>query len=278
MPDEIEIPDGAITRRTFVAGAAVAGGVACTAATVYALAAPLAIVKTSEAQTIDYMGAHKAAGPAPRGIPWLPVDTDANGNLIGRTEFLGENILEWYRYCGHEGSPGLQPDGWTGPNTLQYFITEDKVAQGFNPWYRSLAEKRASMNVKDFENQPVGQGAAAIWRSDPEDPVKSNIVTVIIIKVPKDDLESVIEFEGIAADKKDAAIALIKKTGFIGYVGFCTHFCCVPGWKEAPGQAIPRGAWDMIFCTCHMSQYDPITIKAYSFLQEQGGGGAEGGH
>jgi Rieske Fe-S protein len=51
----------------------------------------------------------------------------------------------------------------------------------------------------------------------------------------------------------------------IGYVSFCKHFCCVPGWRESP-TARERGFWEDIFCTCHASAYDPRRIRSDYFM------------
>jgi Rieske Fe-S protein len=47
--------------------------------------------------------------------------------------------------------------------------------------------------------------------------------------------------------------------GFIAWLNKCTHFCCVPGWKQLPGSAT-FNAENAVYCQCHQSVYQPFSV------------------
>ena len=47
--------------------------------------------------------------------------------------------------------------------------------------------------------------------------------------------------------------------GFIAWLNKCTHFCCVPGWKQS-ADAPKFNAADDVYCQCHQSVYNPFSI------------------
>ena len=53
--------------------------------------------------------------------------------------------------------------------------------------------------------------------------------------------------------------------GFIAWLNKCTHFCCVPGYKQA-ADAARFGGEDGVYCQCHQSVYDPFSIVQTLFI------------
>ncbi|HWG89285.1 MAG TPA: hypothetical protein VNZ52_00400 [Candidatus Thermoplasmatota archaeon] len=302
-PDNLET--GNVGRRAFVKGSVAAAATVAVGGTAFSIVKPLAIIKPSTAREINYIASFKVAGPAPRGIPWLPLRINDAGEIEGIPDWpaqagvsaLTSPNLDWYRYCGHENAPGLLSqtvDGTTtfpyqGDNKLRYFVTEDKILQGFNPWYKDLiGDVMRADHFKDVYTGDAGapdainSGAGGNWRSEGQ--AGANIVSVIIIKVDPKKLT----FDDRV--KEDVAAAVRKNVedaqGLMAFIAFCTHFCCLPGWKEdktargakgIPGQG-DGTSWDLIFCTCHLSRYNPINLTQSKFvLQEATGDDAAGG-
>lgn len=257
-----------MNRRSFVKASLGAGVLGAGAAAAYGMGKPLALTGGTQAVKVEFLGAKRVGGPAPRGLPILPLELDSEGNIIGQIVETdgGLTNLDWYQYCGHEDAPGLQAEVNFPDNLVRYFITPDKIAQGFNPWYADLVGN--PMNVNDFPD--VGFGAAGNWRSEGQ--TGAGIITAIVVNVGKD-LDNVggtgnkLTFED-ADQWADPVRAQVEETGLLGFVSFCSHFCCVPGWKEADKSlADSKNAWDTLFCTCHFSVYDPAVLKVDNFLK-----------
>lgn len=267
-----------MNRRSFVktcVGAASAGALAASG---LGLAAGLAIPRRAGGAVLNYYGAHRVAGPAPRGVPYIPVTVE-NGVFVGKTSIPGRdggevNVLEWYKYCGHAGAPGLNPD-FTEDNTLTYFIAEEKL-KSITPWFKDLLGK--PIRPEDFPAD--GFGASFIWRSAGQS--GPNVLTGVLIKAPNREIELVSSVVAPAKPIRDEdEFAYVRENifheNYIGVSTFCTHFCCIPGYREAEALARPRDAWDNMFCTCHNSNYNHRQPVLYSFSPEVVGGADEGG-
>ncbi|MDX1610937.1 MAG: hypothetical protein R3185_01125 [Candidatus Thermoplasmatota archaeon] len=241
---------------------------------------------------ITYPGIHVMEGsPAPYGLPVIPLEITSSGDLIGRPD-AAENQLSWYKYCSHERAPGTEPS-FESDNLLSYFVTEEKIHKGFDAWYKDLIGE--TINVEDFpDSEPLdkfsefpGVGAAFKWRSEGVDP--EDTITGIVTKMPADALSFGSRVtEPQKQEWLDTWFPLNPNDDserFVASCSFCTHFCCVPGFHESE-LAISSGYGQTIFCTCHLSRYDPFKISMYDrtifvFPQgegEGGGGGGGGGH
>lgn len=279
-------------RRSFVKLCVGAAGVGAAAATGLGLAAGLAIPRKPGGALLRYYGAHRVAGPAPRGVPFIPITVE-NGVFVGKptlTDPEGNqiNALDWYKYCGHAGAPGLQP-GFTNDNTLTYFEKEDYKT--LTPWFKERFGN--PIGPDDFPGN--GFGAAFVWRSKGQ--AGSSILSGVIIKAHPDEIKyvtsAVSPAKPLASEDEFRWVREnVFHENFIAVSTFCTHFCCVPGYREAELLARPRNAWDNMFCTCHNSNYNFRQPVAYTFspevvadptaggfdplLTRQGGGG--GGH
>jgi Rieske Fe-S protein len=270
-------------RRTFVktcVGVAAGGAIAASG---LSMAAGLAIPRKAGGALIRYYGAHRVGGPAPRGVPLIPITVE-DGKFVGKTsipKFEGEgeqNVLDWYKYCGHASAPGLSPE-FTKDNTLTYFIAEEKL-KAITPWF------------KDFLGEPIRPehfpadnfGASFVWRSKGQ--AGTSLISGVIIRAQPEGTTLGPNFTTSvkppakplkSKDEYDFVRKNVHHENFIAVSTYCTHFCCVPGYREAEALARPRDAWDNMFCTCHNSNYDFRQPVAYTFSPEVTAAAGEGG-
>ncbi|MFB6194535.1 MAG: ubiquinol-cytochrome c reductase iron-sulfur subunit [Haloplanus sp.] len=260
-------------RRRFVkgvvGGSALAGVGALGTATVNsATASPGAGGGTTQAWAIENTG-----GPAPRGMPQIPLEIDSEGYVkgiwpevetvtqggrqikIAEMELGGETYSsEWYQYCGVEGYQGIQPS----------YESDNYFRSGSNPaydWQAQSKEQGDRFHVDDFSNYEtwgngigtagVGKPATGTWRSqDAED-----IVPIQLIRSTR--IEE--------AAKDDEWLQASTAEGFIAWLNKCTHFCCVPGYKQSL-DADRFGNPNHVYCQCHQSMYDPFSIVQTLFV------------
>jgi len=219
------------------------------------------------------------AGPAPRGMPQIPIEIDDEGYIKGvfpeyeevtvrgrtvqeaKTEIGGyEYGAQWFQYCGVQSYAGLQP----GADQDNYFRYS---SSGFD-WHGDLGGDR--VNVADFEevgdgyeewgngvgDPGIGKPASATWRS--QDVSGKDTMPVQIIRSTKIE-EMVEQASGEEAEWLEAS----TDQGTIAWLNKCTHFCCVPGFK-AEGSAKFNGEND-VYCPCHQSVYDPFSNVQTTF-------------
>jgi Rieske Fe-S protein len=257
-PEGLQKPIG---RRDFVKSSVVvaAGGAIVAGAVPYVV--PLSY-NPRKIPRFPYVGARiLPPGPAPQGIPLIPVLVNKDGLLEGVPENRKSKVkhdLSWYKYCSHEAAPGLDIS-FTQDNKLRYYTNPEKVsvarAQGLALWYENLLDQE--LRADHFKK--IGDGAPFRWRSEGQ--VGTNIVTGIIIKVDPSKIKGSLP-DGFVWDNKDGS-------GFIAVCSFCAHFCCVPGYLEnnSPKTHEPgKGVNDtVIYCSCHDSRYDFTDIRQYTF-------------
>jgi Rieske Fe-S protein len=260
-------------RRRFVkgvvGGSALAGVGALGTVTVNsATASPGAGGGSTQAWAIE-----NTAGPAPRGMPQIPIEIDSEGYLKGvwpdvetvtqggRQVQIAEMDLggttyssEWFQYCGVEGYAGIQP-GYESDN---YFRTGSNPAYN---WQSQSKEEGDRLHVDDFSDYEewgngigtagVGKPATGRWRSeDAED-----IVPIQVIRSTRIE-EAAQDSEWLQASTSE---------GFIAWLNKCTHFCCVPGYKQSE-DAARFGNADGVYCQCHQSIYDPFSLVQTLFI------------
>ena len=260
-------------RRSFVKACVTTAGVGALAASGLGLAAGLEIPRKAGLPPVRYFGCHRVSGPAPRGIPYIPI-TIENGTFVGKPTIPkvkgdGEiTALDWYKYCGHSGAPGLQLP-FTKDNTLTY-LAKEEYESAITPWFKPYLNQPVKLEHFPAENF----GAAFKWRSQNQS--GSNVLTGIIIRAPVSQLERVTSTSPPAKPISEEEFQWIRKNVwcekdgnfYIGVSSFCTHFCCAPGYREAEKLARPRNAWNNIFCTCHNSNYNYRQPVAYNFAPE----------
>ncbi|RBI61278.1 ubiquinol-cytochrome c reductase iron-sulfur subunit [halophilic archaeon] len=273
MAEEDKYPESTGRRRFVkgVVGSATLAGVGVTGAT--ALKATTA--PTGEGGGITkFMGMENTDGPAPRGMPQIPIEIDDEGYLKGvmpkpetkteqgREVTVAEKKIggityspRWFQYCGVQTYKGIDPEA----DQDDYFRYKEGAKFDWQSQEVSAGDK---VHVDDFSNYEtwgngigksgLGKPAMVTWRS--QDVPASETITVQVIRSTR-------------VEKMSNQSKWLKEStekGFIANLNKCTHFCCVPSFKGIPGSA-KFGAENMIYCPCHQSVYDPYSIVELSF-------------
>ncbi|WP_224334154.1 ubiquinol-cytochrome c reductase iron-sulfur subunit [Haloprofundus halobius] len=213
------------------------------------------------------------AGPAPRGMPQIPVEIDDDGNIRGiwpEVKTVEQNGVEveiaemqlggttysseWFQYCGVESYEGLSPS-YESDN---YFLSDSAPPYS---WQQESKSEGDQINISDFEDYEswgngigqagIGKPASATWRSeDAEDVIPVQMIRSTRIE------EAAQNNQWLQASTSQGVIAWLNK---------CTHFCCVPGYKTTGSSATFGGA-DAVYCQCHQSVYDPFSVVETLFV------------
>ncbi len=209
--------------------------------------------------------AERVGGPAPRGVPYIPV-TVQDGVFVAkpRLRFQGRDldVLSWLRYCGQQGAPNLDP-AFTEDQTLRYHRKDSYRA--LTPWYADRYD--APIRPEDFPD--VGFGAVFRWRS--EGVPSRDVLMGLLLRLDPATLGAPAPLQGghrLTAQEWDFVRREVFHEGFVAVATRCTHFCCDAVWKEVEALQRPRDAWDDVFCTCHNARFDPRRAVAYDFLPE----------
>ena len=226
----------------------------------------------------QFFGIERVDGPAPRGMPMIPVRIDDEGYLQGlfpewetvtqqglevqvaREEVGGiEYGAQWFQYCGVQTYPGLQPDA----DQDNYFRYADNPPYQWQTDEVSAGDQVHVDDFADFESWGNGIGQAGIgkpamvtWRS--QDVGGSGTMPVQVLRIPPDD------WEGITTDSQEWLDAASEQN-FIAWLDKCTHFCCVPTFKGTE-QSTQFDAENDVYCPCHQSVYDPYSIVGGSYV------------
>ena len=229
----------------------------------------------------EFVGIQLQGGPAPRGMPYIPIEIDDNGDIRGvwpEAEEVTEDGVtflqaeqevggrtystEWFQYCGRQQSEGIQPDA----DQDNYFRS---VAPGDarHEWQADQLGGGDTLNVEHFSDYEtwgnefgrdgVGKPAKATWRSD--DVAEDEIVPVTVIR------SKLIEEKAQRDDEVGQWYSAASSRGVIAYMNVCTHFCCVPGYKFSESAA-QFDIEDGVYCQCLQSQYDPFTPEFDTFV------------
>ncbi|MFW5917744.1 MAG: ubiquinol-cytochrome c reductase iron-sulfur subunit [Halorubrum sp.] len=259
-------------RRRFVkgvvGGAALAGVGAMGSATVNTLTTSGGVGGgATVATTIAHTG-----GPAPRGLPQIPVRVTDDGNIEGiwpetttvtqegqeievAQEKLGGKTYtgEWFQYCGVESQENISPS-FESDNIF-------RAAPGKYEWQDDTYEAGDPIHVDDFDDYTewgngigsdgVGKPASVTWRSQDADAD----LNAIVIRSPQ--IEE--------AAQNNEWLSASTDQGFLAYLNVCTHFCCIPDYKVLEESA-RYDAEDGTYCVCHQSTYDPFTLEEALFI------------
>jgi len=259
-------------RRRFVkgvvGGAALAGVGAMGSATVNSLTTAGGIGGGATiATTIAHTG-----GPAPRGLPQIPLRITDDGYIEGiwpevttvtqdgqeieiAQEELGGRTYsgEWFQYCGVESQENVDPN-FESDNLF-------RAAPGSYEWQDETYDSGDRIRADDFDdydewgnglgNDGVGKPASVTWRSEDADAVLNAVV------IRSEQIE--------AAAEEDEWLSASTERGFLAYLNVCTHFCCIPGYKQLEEAARYDGE-DGSYCVCHQSVYDPFTLEESLFI------------
>jgi Rieske Fe-S protein len=275
MADEDKYPDDS-DRRRFVKGvvgsAALAGVGTATAGTLN-----LATHPTGEGGGItQFFGVENIDGPAPRGMPQIPIEIDDEGFLggvwpevtertvagkeitVAETEIGGITYSgDWFQYCGVQNYPGVDPEA----DQDNYFRYTESTKYD---WQNEEVSGGDRVHVDDFDDYAewgndigrsgLGKPAQATWRSQGVSS-SEGVLPIQIIRSTQVE-EAAGNDEWLSAATQDGFMAILNK---------CTHFCCVPSFKGTE-DAAKFEADDLIYCQCHQSVYDPFNVIKESFV------------
>ncbi|MFB6178014.1 MAG: ubiquinol-cytochrome c reductase iron-sulfur subunit, partial [Halobaculum sp.] len=271
-------------RRRFVKG--VVGGATLAGVGATGSAAINSVTSSSGAGggATEAMAIENVAGPAPRGMPQIPVEidggdikgvwpevtTEKQGGVkvkIAEMELGGKTYsTEWYQYCGVETYKPIEP-GYE-PEDGNFFHV------GSNPTYewQSDLDAKTRLSVDMFEDYKewgngigvagLGKPASGTWRSiGAENSLLVNLIRSPIIE----ELAATGSAKGADGETYEVDSATQKwlqasaPKGFIAWLNKCTHFCCVPKYKGLDGSA-KFDAANEVYCPCHQSVYEPFSI------------------
>jgi len=224
----------------------------------------------------QFVGIENTDGPAPRGMPIIPIQIDGEGYLKGlfpepetktvegreitvaETDVGGMTYSStWFQYCGVQTYPGVRP----GAEQDNFFRSAGSSA----PYeWQGDQEQGQKLHVDDFTDYEewgnnigesgLGKPAMTNWRSVDVSPQETMPVQVLRST-------RVEEYDGPNAEFFNAA----TQDGFMAWLDKCTHFCCVPAYKAYEGSA-KFGAEDAVYCQCHQSVYRPMNPVSKSFV------------
>ncbi|MEZ3116487.1 ubiquinol-cytochrome c reductase iron-sulfur subunit [Halobaculum sp. MBLA0147] len=286
--DEDKYP-GDSGRRRFVKG--VVGGATLAGVGATGSAAINSVTSSSGAGggAIEAMAIENTAGPAPRGMPQIPVEIDG-GELKGvwpevkevkeggrtikvaETELGGKTYSSaWFQFCGVESYEAVQPD--YEPEQGNYFLAPSSATYD---WMSDLSEgDRLTVDMfSDYESwgngigvDGLGKPANGIWRSlDTENDLLVNVIRSPVIE----ELAASGSAEGAdgetyeVSDSVQTWLQASTAQGFVAWLNKCTHFCCVPKYKGLDGSA-KFDAANEVYCPCHQSVYEPFSIVSTLF-------------
>ena len=232
----------------------------------------------------QFVGIENTDGPAPRGMPLVPLTIDSDGALKGRwpevktetmqgrevtvaeTEINGTNYSSaWYQYCGIQTAEGLAPEA----DQDNFFRS---VPGSELEWQAESKEAGDKLFVDDFTDYEewgngigesgLGKPAKAQWRS------KGEVQTIPVQVMRSPEVPKVANGEGkyseIPGPVRDFFSAATENS-FMAWLNKCTHFCCVPGFKTYEGSA-KFGGENRVYCQCHQSVYNPFSPVSKSFV------------
>jgi Rieske Fe-S protein len=264
-------------RRRFVKGVVGSATLATVGATSASAINPMTSSTGVGGGATTFVGIRNTDGPAPRGMPMIPVRIDDNGDLLGywpeekEAEEAGRTVTvareqlggqtyssEWFQYCGVETYPGVQPAA-DEDNYFRY--------PGGSPyeWQENEVEAGDIANVSDFSDYETwandigpetnGKPATVTWRSQNASDEKT--MPVQVLRIPPDRFR---QAKNSASGAMESWLEAATPDGdtFVAWLNKCTHFCCVPGFKSLDGSA-SFGAENEVYCQCHQSVYDPFS-------------------
>jgi Rieske Fe-S protein len=226
----------------------------------------------------QYVAIEMEDGPAPRGMPLIPIDIQ-DGELGGlwpevsevtqggRTITVAQQDVggmtyssAWFQYCGLQGFPSVQP----GADADTRFL-----ASGGYDWMEDV-EEGAPLTVDMFDDYEqwgngigrngLGKPARGTWRNMEG----SRPMPIQILRSPE--IPKMVNGEGryssIPTPVRNFLDAATDQN-FMAWLNKCTHFCCTPqGFKTSTYE----NADDRAYCQCHQSIYNPFNPVQAQFV------------
>jgi Rieske Fe-S protein len=266
-------------RRRFVKG--VVGSAALASVTAGAGATLNAATSSTGAGggTTQFIGIEIQDGPAPRGMPIIPVEISGSGEIQGvwpeveeieeggRTIQVAETDIggttyssTWFQYCGVQQYKGTQPAAEANNTFL--------VKTGKYDWMSDLsAGSPLTLDMfSDYREWGNGIGKAGLgkpamadWRNTDD----GRPLPVQVIRSPE--VPKMANGEGKYSELPGSVQSFISaatQDSVMAFLAKCTHFCCVPGFKTSEYGS----ADDAVYCQCHQSIYDPYSPTQYQFV------------
>lgn len=232
----------------------------------------------------QFFGIENTDGPAPRGMPIIPIEITDDGELRGRepsnsAELSDEEVqqgfngtgvpytFQWFQYCGVQSYAGLDPE----LDADNIFRASESPPAAYE-WQQEVSGG-TPLNVdmfSDYESWGNGIGQAGVgkpglatWRSESED---AQTIPVLVLRSPR--VGRMARGEGQYGELPDPVLSFLEGAtdqDFIAWLNKCTHFCCAPGYKELEGST-RFDAENQVYCGCHQSVYDPFSPVQRDFV------------
>ncbi|MFC6786348.1 Rieske 2Fe-2S domain-containing protein [Halobaculum halobium] len=275
-------------RRRFVKGVVGGAALAGVGATGSAAVNSLTTSPGRGGGATEAMAIENTAGPAPRGMPQVPVEIQSDGTIkgvwpevstreqggvtinIAEMDMGGKTYSsEWFQYCGVETYEGIQPQ----------YESDNVFYVGGSPGFewQSDIESGTALNIDMFDDyetwgngigvEGIGKAGTANWRSqDTEDTIPVNILRSTVIEQLAENGEAPAPDQDepytVTSDVQQWLQASTSQ-GVIAWLNKCTHFCCVPAFKAEGG--VKFNASNEVYCPCHQSVYEPFSIVSTLF-------------
>ena len=274
MAHEDKYPEESGRRRFVkgVVGSAVLGTVATGGATAIGLTtAPSGV----GGGITPYIGIKNTDGPAPRGMPIVPVEIQDDDTIAGvwpdtqETTVQGQTVTvaemdlggttyssTWFQYCGVQTYAGISPDA----DQDDAF----RSSSGTYDWQSDIEDGQA-LTLSDFDDYEewgndigesgLGKPASAGWRSEGD-----NVQTIPVQVLRSPEVSKMVNGEGEYSELSPDVRSFLDaatEDDVMAWLNKCTHFCCVPGFK-AYGGSERFNAENEVYCQCHQSVYDPF--------------------
>jgi len=227
----------------------------------------------------NFFGIENTEGPAPRGMPLIPIEITDDGELRvvepqtvdeideGGSGFNGSGVpytWSWFQYCGIQSYAGLNPEAdednffRATPGTYDWMGD----VEGGEPLTVDMFDDYQEWN-NDIGTAGVGKPATASWRSEGPD---AQTIPVQVLRSQR--VTQMVNGEGPYSDLDESVRAFLEgatSQDFMVWLNKCTHFCCVPGFK-AYGDSARFDAENAVYCQCHQSVYDPFSPVQKDFV------------
>jgi len=232
----------------------------------------------------QFFGIENIAGPAPRGMPIIPIEITGDNQIQGvepsvaeelSTEqasngFAGSGVpytFSWFQYCGVQSYAGLDPE-----READNLFRVSSAGTSSYDWQSDL-EVGAPLTVDMFDDYEewgngigqdgLGKPAFATWRSEGEN---ASTIPVQVLRSPR--VSEMANGEGEFSEVPESVQTFLQGAtdqNFIAWLNKCTHFCCAPGFKHLGGSA-KFEAENQVYCGCHQSVYDPFSPVQRTFI------------
>lgn len=261
-----------VSRRKLLGAGIVGGVIGATGAGTAAVIVTKGLPAGGQDNQVNYVGIENVAGPAPCGLPQIPIEIDSEGYLKGvwptgngddgTPSMKIGNVTyssRWFDYCDLQTAPGFKQDS-EQDNYLRV------IRGGYYDWQEEELTVGDKLHVDDFGGyrewsngigqSGLGKPAMATWRS--EGVSHADVIPVQVLR------SSRIEALYDADHPLSEWIKHTTQDGFIAWLSKCTDNCCIPAFKRLQASA-RYGGEDLVYCPCHASMYDPFTLTTESF-------------